>query len=140
MRAKPIHAVLAAALVIGARPAVGCELDITIQPAKGGATLYGQVFADAATFPKVNGGIVAFTLAPNSTTAVAIKALPAGRYAVAAFEDTKGTGKLDKNFLGVPTEPYGFSNDATGTFGPPSFDQAAVDCRGDPVVVTIHLH
>jgi hypothetical protein len=28
-----------------------------------------------------------------------------------AFHDENGNGRLDKNFLGVPTEPYGFSND-----------------------------
>jgi uncharacterized protein (DUF2141 family) len=51
--------------------------------------------------------------------------LPAGRYAVAAFHDENGNGKLDKNSLGVPTEGYGFSNDAQGTAGPPNFNQAA---------------
>ena len=32
-----------------------------------------------------------------------------GQYIVAAFQDLNGNGKLDKNFFGVPTEPYGFS-------------------------------
>ena len=32
---------------------------------------------------------------------------------------------LDTNWMGIPKEPYGFSNDAMGTFGPPSFQQAS---------------
>jgi uncharacterized protein (DUF2141 family) len=48
-----------------------------------------------------------------------------GRYAVKLFQDLNGTGKLAKNFLGMPTEPYAFSNNATGHMGPPDFDAAA---------------
>ncbi|MES2105239.1 MAG: DUF2141 domain-containing protein [Pseudomonadota bacterium] len=53
------------------------------------------------------------------------KNLPAGRYAVSVFQDENGNGKMDSNMLGIPTERYGFSNNATGTMGPPSFEQAA---------------
>ena len=56
--------------------------------------------------------------------------LPAGKYAVAAFHDENGNGKLDRNSLGVPTEGHGFSNDAQGTTGPPNFNQAAFDFDG----------
>lgn len=51
--------------------------------------------------------------------------LPPGTYAVAVFQDVNNNGKLDTNAFGFPKEPYGFSNDARGTFGPPSFQQAA---------------
>jgi uncharacterized protein (DUF2141 family) len=56
--------------------------------------------------------------------------LPAGKYAAAAFHDENGNGKLDRNSLGVPTEGFGFSNDAQGTAGPPTFNQAAFDFDG----------
>jgi uncharacterized protein (DUF2141 family) len=52
---------------------------------------------------------------------VTIPQLPTNNYAVAVYHDSNGNGKLDKNFFGVPTEYYGFSNDARGSFGPPSF-------------------
>jgi uncharacterized protein (DUF2141 family) len=35
--------------------------------------------------------------------------LPVGRYAVAVYHDLNDNGKLDKNVLGIPKEPYGFS-------------------------------
>ena len=52
--------------------------------------------------------------------------LPAGDYAVAAFHDADGDGTLNANFVGMPTEGYGFSNDARGFMGPPTFDAAAI--------------
>jgi uncharacterized protein (DUF2141 family) len=53
--------------------------------------------------------------------------LPAGRYAVAVYHDLNDNGKLDRSSLGPPAEPYGFSNDARSTFGPPGFDSAAIE-------------
>lgn len=145
MGTKAICALLTCAAIVAARPSAACELDITIAGGSGKATLFAQVFGDSASFDKATnssetgGGLVAYTLAPRSTTRIALLALPAGRYAVAAFEDTSGSGKLRKSLAGIPEDPYGFSQDATGILGPPSFDQAAVDCGNDPVSITIHL-
>ena len=47
--------------------------------------------------------------------------IPAGEYAVSVFHDLNNNGKLDTNAIGIPVEPYGFSNDARGKFGPPKF-------------------
>ncbi len=71
--------------------------------------------------------------------AVSFKNLTPGRYAVILFHDENGNGKLDKNFWGVPTEPYGFSNNAEGTFGPPGFDDAALTLDGSDRAVAIEL-
>ncbi len=48
-----------------------------------------------------------------------------GRYAVSVMHDENGNNQLDTNILGIPKEGYGVSNNAKGTFGPPSFDKAA---------------
>ncbi len=52
--------------------------------------------------------------------------LPPGRYGIAVLQDLNGNGKLDTNFIGMPTEPYGFGNDAMGQMGPPGFDATTV--------------
>ena len=140
MRTFLARSLFAALSLAVAKPAPACDLAVAIDGAKGTGAIYAQVFADAASFAKSSGGIAAFTLAPHTSTTIVFKTLPPGRYAVAAFEDSKGSGKLEKNFLGVPQEPYGFSRDATGTLGPPGFDQAAVDCAGDAATATVHLH
>ena len=50
--------------------------------------------------------------------------LPAGTYAISCFHDVNGNGKMDKNILGIPTEPYGFSNNARPKFRAPNWEEA----------------
>jgi uncharacterized protein (DUF2141 family) len=52
--------------------------------------------------------------------------VPPGRYAVAAFQDVDGTGVLRRGKLGIPLEPFGFSNGA-GLARRPSFEAAAFE-------------
>ena len=66
--------------------------------------------------------------------------LPPGDYAIAAFQDVNENGVLDKNALGIPTEPYGFSNDARGWFGPPSWQAARFHLGAADGAVTLTLH
>lgn len=68
---------------------------------------------------------VAMADASAAAPAIAIKALPAGRYGIKAFHDVDGNGKLNMNPFGIPTEPFAFSNDAMGSHGAPSWDAAA---------------
>jgi len=58
---------------------------------------------------------------------VVFEGLPPGGYAVAAYHDENGDGKLDTGFLGIPTEGLASSNDAKGFMGPPSFEKARVE-------------
>jgi uncharacterized protein (DUF2141 family) len=50
---------------------------------------------------------------------------PQTRWAISAHQDRNGNDKLDKNALGIPTEPYGFSNNPKRGFGPPKFDEVS---------------
>jgi uncharacterized protein (DUF2141 family) len=77
--------------------------------------------------------------ARDGETVVTIADVPAGTWAVLAYQDENGNGRLDRNLLGIPSENYGFSRDARGRFGPPSFDDAAIDVRDDAVTATVRL-
>ena len=57
--------------------------------------------------------------------------LPAGTYAVRAFHDVDGDGRLSVNPFGVPTEPFAFSNNARGNMGPAGWDQARIVVAGE---------
>jgi len=57
---------------------------------------------------------------------VVFKNLKPGDYAVSVIHDKNENGELDSNFMGMPNEPYGFSNNVMGSFGPPSFEKAKV--------------
>jgi len=66
--------------------------------------------------------------------------VPAGTFAVMVFHDRDADGKLKRNLLGIPSEPYGFSGTPT-KYGPPSFDEASfrLPAPGAPVTLTIKL-
>ena len=61
-----------------------------------------------------------------------------GEYAVTLFVDLDGNKKLNKNFLGIPKEQYGFSNNVMGKMSPPTFDQAKFAIAG-PTTQNIKL-
>lgn len=50
--------------------------------------------------------------------------VPAGQYAIKVFHDENGDGKLDRNFFGAPSEPYGISNNMRASFSLPPFRDA----------------
>ncbi len=76
----------------------------------------------------------------SERVSVLIQNLEPGKYVVATFADNNQNGKLDTNFLGMPTELYGFSNNARGRFGPPAFSDAAFELNQATTAQSIHLH
>lgn len=66
-------------------------------------------------------------------------ALPAGEYAIRVMHDRNGNGELDSNLIGMPTEPWGMSNDAAGNFGPPKWEDARFTLD-DAASQVIHLN
>ena len=66
--------------------------------------------------------------------------IPPGKYALAVVHDENMNGKLDTNWLGIPTEGYGFSNDAKALLGAPSFSAASFQYDGRNLDLTISLH
>lgn len=82
-----------------------------------------------------------FSSAPAvlGTTVVTIPGLPPGRYAAQAFQDLNGNGKIDRNFLGIPKEPVGFSNDAPIRMAPPRFADAGFEHGTTPQRISFRL-
>lgn len=60
----------------------------------------------------------------DKKSVVIFKNLPKGEYAVSFIHDENDNKKMDTNFLGIPKEDYGCSNNATGFMGPPKYDDA----------------
>jgi uncharacterized protein (DUF2141 family) len=70
---------------------------------------------------------------------VSIGDLPPGKYAISLFHDLDGDAEMDTNFVGFPKEPFGFSA-PMGKFGPPKFDEAAIEFSGENTSVEISLN
>jgi len=70
---------------------------------------------------------------------VVFEGLRPGGYAVAAYHDENGDGKLDTGFLGIPAEGLAASNDAKGFMGPPSFEKAKVEVAQGETRIVVHV-
>ncbi len=68
-----------------------------------------------------------------------LKDIPFGVYAIKAFHDENSNDKIDTNFIGIPTESYGFSNNVKGFFGPPGFDKAKFKFNSNHMEIKITL-
>lgn len=132
-RVRAAHALLAA-LPVCLATAVAVAGDLTIEvsgitPDRG--KVYVAVYDRPDTFPTGRQRVSQALVPQDRHLTVQFKDLPPGHYAAAAYQDLNGNGKLDKNFLGIPKEPYGFSQEARGTMGPPTFAEAAVTLDPD---------
>ena len=66
--------------------------------------------------------------------------MPGDEDAIAVIHDEDMNGKLETNLLGIPTEGYGFSNDAKSLVGVPSFSDASFLYDGRNLDLTMSLH
>ena len=102
-------------------------------------TIYVALYDNKRTFDEKKGQVVGAQVRSRNRGALAVfEDVVPGKYAVAFFHDENGNGKLDTSLLGVPTEGFGFSKDAMGTLGPPTFDAAALSIPAGPVTVVMH--
>jgi len=76
--------------------------------------------------------------AKAGTVELRLRNVKPGSYAIAVFHDTNGNGKLDRNFIGLPSEPYGFSNDV-GRRVAPNFDAARIVVREPSTTIVIPI-
>jgi uncharacterized protein (DUF2141 family) len=60
--------------------------------------------------------------------------LPPGIYGARVLHDLNGNGEMDSNFVGMPKEPWVFSNNATGRLGPAKWQDAKFEISGDTAV------
>ncbi|MEO9871309.1 DUF2141 domain-containing protein [Ekhidna sp.] len=78
-------------------------------------------------------------LIKSDSVQFSFKGLGEGTYAVSIFHDVNDNGKLDSNFMGIPSEPYAFSNNAKGMFGPPSFEDCQFEIKDGLQKIVISL-
>jgi uncharacterized protein (DUF2141 family) len=146
--------VSAVLLILLALPVNASELRITVEGIRSphGTILIGlydniESFTRAIELSDKDGFLndpsrfAAVSLRANAArkSAVVFTNLDPGQYAIILFHDENGNGKLDKNALGVPTEPYGFSNNVQGFLGPPAFKKAVMQVNADDKAVRIVL-
>jgi uncharacterized protein (DUF2141 family) len=132
LAAAAFAAIIASTAAAGAAPttattiaAANVTIGFTGLDTKTGAILF-VLFDSEAAF-EGDGKPVRQAMVPANAAALetVFTDLPAGRYAVKAFHDIDSDGKMATNPFGMPTEPFAFSNNATGNMGPAKWADAA---------------
>ena len=90
-----------------------------------GKPLYVGIYRAGDEFPEFNKFWKNTKVTTTSNEMTVEFEVPYGEYAVAVSHDLNGNEKLDKNFVGYPKEPFGFSNNFKPKFSSPKFS----DCK-----------
>ena len=106
-------------------PAAAATLDIVVGNIRNGTGDIRVAVCSRAQFLNESCEYVAVAPAQPGEVRVHLENVAPGTWAVQAFHDEDGDGRIGTNLLGLPTEGLGFSNDARFRFGPPPFDDAA---------------
>ena len=77
--------------------------------------------------------------ATSDTVSQIFKGLVPGHYAIKAFHDVNGDGKMGSNPFGMPTEPFAFSNNAHGAMGPAKWEAASFEVKAGDNTHTIAI-
>jgi uncharacterized protein (DUF2141 family) len=92
-------------------------------------TIHIGLFDGPAGFPQDTAAMVRSAtrvLAEVGERVIRFEGLAYGEYAVAVLHDENASGAMDTNFLGIPKEGLGFSNNPRIVFGAPSFESCSV--------------
>jgi uncharacterized protein (DUF2141 family) len=129
---------LTCALAVAALPAFATEVTFEVA---GIASAEGHVMValyDEGSFLKKP--LAALRLKPSGgSVSGTFGDVPAGVYAAVAFHDENGNGRLDFNPMGIPLEKTGFSRDAQGVMGPPSFADSKFEVNGAATAIIVTL-
>ena len=105
------------------------ELSLTFDRLKPGGQVSIAIFDNEAAWSQRSAPAWSRIVPASSATVRLTVDLPPARYAVMAYHDRDGDGRLDTLPVGLPTEPYGFSNNSRGVFGPPKWSAAVFELK-----------
>ena len=125
-------------ILLPGMPTNADELVVRVNNIKEAGEIHIAIYDSAETFEADRGeeggaapGITQGTIEMVEPGSVTYRyELPPGTYAIGIFHDANLNNRLDNYFFGVPREQYGFSNNARGFMGPPSFENAAFSVEG----------
>ncbi len=98
-------------------------LDISTTKYNKGSVLFALYDSEESYMKKIYKSAEIFI--KDNKAQITFNDLKKGVYAYTFFHDLNKNKELDTNFLGIPKEPYGFSNEKKGRFGPPKFKEVS---------------
>lgn len=126
LRHDPSRCLLLAVLLAlaVAAPSEGTELGVALRGAPSAGALVFQIYDDPDAFGRFRDPAREIVLPARGDGEYVLRDLEAGSVAVLVYADQNGNGALDRNFIGIPRELIGLSNDYRPK-GPPSFERAS---------------
>nr|WP_321360766.1 DUF2141 domain-containing protein [uncultured Hyphomonas sp.] len=134
-----IAAALAPALAAGiAGQAAAADLTVRIEGVEAATGTF-HVAVLGADGWDTNESVTDRIISAGEGTELVFTGLEPGAYGIKVYQDVDGNGELNLGMWRIPTEPYGFSNDASARMGPPKFKSARFDLPQAGTVQTITL-
>ena len=130
-----------ASIAPAVRAAEAASLTVTFKALKTttGAILFTVVNSEDAYNDKAPSVTQAMLPVSADTATHAMSGLAPGRYAIKAFHDVNGDGKMNANPFGMPTEPFAFSNNAVANMGPAKWADASFEVTAGANTHTIDI-
>ncbi len=85
--------------------------------------IYVQLFKGESNYKNGKANAATIVTANKGKATVSFNNIASGEYALRFFHDENDNGKMETNLLGIPTEGYGFSNNAKPNFGPVAYKE-----------------
>ena len=126
-----------AVLALLAGPARAASVEVVVEGAEPGA---GEVYVTLCQGGLSEAACPVGRSAParGAESRFVFTGIAPGIWAVAAFQDSDGNGRLDRTGLGLPLEPYGFSG-AVGRRARPDFAEASFALREPGASIRVRL-
>lgn len=100
--------------------------------------VYLQFFEGETAYNEGRGTLQSVLEPKSDSVELAVDVKP-GEYSIAVYQDKNEDGELNRNFMGIPREPWGMSNNAPARFGPPKWSDMRFEVRDTEVEQRIEL-
>ncbi|MDP7620062.1 MAG: DUF2141 domain-containing protein [Dehalococcoidia bacterium] len=137
---KRVLVLVSVVLVLAfASTAFAADVTVRITGLESGGEVRAALFASAADYDADRRAGVVAAAAIGDVVELVFSDVSPGTYGISVFLDMNANEELDKNFLRIPKERYGFSNNARGRFGPPDFEAFSFEVTDESLTIEIEL-
>lgn len=137
---KRVLVLVSVVLVLAfASTAFAADVTVRITGLESGGEVRAALFASAADYDADRRAGVVAAAAIGDVVELVFSDVSPETYGISVFLDMNANEELDKNFLRIPKERYGFSNNARGRFGPPDFEAFSFEVTDESLTIEIEL-
>ena len=129
------NTIAALLLSLSAQSANASNITFEISGVQAKGKLYVQLFKGEENYQQGKAHNATIVVAKEGITKVSFADVDQGEYALRFFHDQDDNGEMATNLFGMPTEGYGFSNNAKPNYGPVDYSEIKFEVGKDQQVV-----